>query len=231
MAQGRKLTETMVANATVPPGKPQAFLWDSQVTGFGVRLLAAGSKTFWFQYRPPGGRSVSARMFRIGLWPSVALNDARKAAKALAGQVARGDDPAAEKQEAKRAAGSTLRQLLAADGDYERHLKRRQIVNTKQAISSLRRGLARLMSREVSDLARADFVAVIAAIEADGRPGAAQDLRKFSRTFLEWCVSSGRAHSNVLAGLRQPRRSRAERLKASTNGGRALRQHEAAAGT
>ena len=66
MAQGRKLTETMIANATVPPGKPQAFLWDSQVTGFGVRLLAAGSKTFWFQYRPPGGRSVSARMVRIG---------------------------------------------------------------------------------------------------------------------------------------------------------------------
>jgi hypothetical protein len=49
----------------------------------------------------------------------------------------------------------------------------------------------------------------IATIEAVGKPGAAQDLRKFARTFLEWCVSSGRAHSNVLAGLRQPKRSRA----------------------
>jgi integrase len=82
------------------------------------------------------------------------------------------------------------------------------------------------MGREVSDLTRADFVAAITAIEQEGRPGAAQDLRKFARTFLEWCVSSGRAHSNVLAGLRQPKRSRAERLKAAANGGRALSDTE-----
>jgi hypothetical protein len=93
MTQGRKLTETMIANATVPPGKPQAFLWDSQVTGFGVRLLAKRlshegcSKTFWFQYRPPGG--VSTRMVRTGatLTP---VADARKAARVLVGEIARG---------------------------------------------------------------------------------------------------------------------------------------------
>jgi integrase len=165
-------------------------------------------------------------MIRIGASPTIKLDLARKRARDLAGQVARGEDPAAEKQEAKQRASSTLRALLAEDGEYERHLKRRQVVNIKQALSSLRRGLARLMGREVSDLARADFVAVIAAIEDDGRPGAAQDLRKFSRTFLEWCVSSGRAHSNVLAGLRQPRRSRVERLRAAANGGRALSDDE-----
>jgi integrase len=221
-----KLTETLIANAAIPDGKQQVFLWDGSrggVTGFGVRILPGGSKTFWFQYRNVSG---TVRMIRIGASPTVKLDHARKRGRDLAGQVARGKDPAAEKQEAKRAAGSTLRQLLATDGDYERHLKRRQVVNTKQALSSLRRGLARLMGREVSDLARADFVAVIAAIEDDGRPGAAQDLRKFSRTFLEWCVSSGRAHSNVLAGLRQPRRSRVERLRVAANGGRALSDDE-----
>ena len=35
-------------------------------------------------------------------------------------------------------------------------------------------------------------------------------------------MSSGRAHSNVLAGLRSPKRSRAERLAAAANGGTAL---------
>jgi integrase len=78
------------------------------------------------------------------------------------------------------------------------------------------------MSKDVADLTRQDFVSAIATIEAVGKPGAAQDLRKFARTFLEWCVSSGRAHSNVLAGLRQPKRSRAERLAATANGGTAL---------
>ena len=89
-------------------------------------------------------------------------------------------------------------------------------------MSGLNRGLAKLMNKDVAAITRQDLVAAIAAIEADGRPGAAQDLRKFSRTFLEWCVSSGRAHSNVLAGLRSPKRSRAERLAAAANGGTAL---------
>jgi len=187
-----------------------------------VRILPGGSRTFWFQYRTSGGRSGKNRMVRIGSWPTVSLNAARKAARDLAGQVARGQDPAAKRQEAKRRDSSTLRHLLAADGEYERHLKHRHIVNAKIIISGLNRGLHRLMSKDVADLTRQDFVSAIATIEAVGKPGAAQDLRKFARTFLEWCVSSGRAHSNVLAGLRQPKRSRAERLKAAANGGTAL---------
>jgi integrase len=82
------------------------------------------------------------------------------------------------------------------------------------------------VSKEVAQLTRADFVAAISAIEDDGRPGAAQDLRKFSRTFLEWCVGSGRLPANPLAGLRSPKRSRAERLAAAANGGTALTDEE-----
>src|SRR5262252_3319074 len=221
----RKLTETAVRRAGVPT-IGQTMIWDQAVTGFAVRILPGGSRTFWFQYRTSGGRSGKNRMVRIGSWPTVSLNAARKAARDLAGQVARGQDPAAKRQEAKRRDSSTLRHLLAADGEYERHLKHRHIVNAKIIISGLNRGLHRLMSKDVADLTRQDFVSAIATIEAVGKPGAAQDLRKFARTFLEWCVSSGRAHSNVLAGLRQPKHSRAERLKAASNGGRALADDE-----
>src|SRR5215831_4923542 len=207
----RKLTETAVRHAGVPT-IGQTMIWDQAVTGFAVRILPGGWRTFWFQYRTSGGRSGKNRMVRIGSWPTVSLNAARKAARDLAGQVARGQDPAAKRQEAKRRDSSALRHLLAADGEYERHLKHRHIVNAKVIISGLNRGLHRLISKDVADLTRQDFVSAIATIEA---VGAAQDLRKFARTFLEWCVSSGRAHSNVLAGLRQPKRSRAERLKAA----------------
>jgi integrase len=217
-----KLTETMITKTTVPLGSVQAFLWDSQVTGFGVRVLAAGSKTFWFRYRTPGGRSGKNRMVRIGGWPAVSLIDARKAARDLAGQVARGQDPAAKRQADKHRDSSTLRALFAESGPYQRELERRSIVNRKAVLSSLNRGLHRLLSRDVADITRQNFVTAITAIEDQGRPGAAEDLRKFSRTFLEWCVSTGRASHNVLAGLRRPKRSRAQRLAAAANGGTAL---------
>ena len=140
MAEAAKLTDAMIRKARLGPQQKQKILWDTAVTGFGLRILAGGSKTFWFQYRPPGGRSVSSRMVRIGPWPSVSLTDARKAARAYWGAVARGDDPAADKQEERRRASSTLRTLLAEGGEYERHLKRRHIVNTKTIMSTCAAG-------------------------------------------------------------------------------------------
>src|SRR5262249_43998106 len=119
-------------------------------------------------------------MVRIGPWPSVSLTDARKAARAYAGAVARGDDPAADKQEERRRASSTLRTLLAEGGEYERHLKRRHIVNTKTIMSTLRRGLGRLMGKDVAAITREDFVTAIVAIEDQGKPGAAHASARFS---------------------------------------------------
>src|SRR5262245_41576411 len=144
----------------------------------------------------------------------------------LAGQVADGKDPAAEKQEQRRRASSTLRTLLTEGGEYERHLKRRHIVNTKVIMSTLRRGLGRLMGKDVAAITRADFVTAIVAIEDKGKPGAAADLRKCARTFCEWCVHRGFAPANVLAGLRQSKTTRAERLASEARKPRALADHE-----
>jgi len=221
------LTEAAVKRASVPEGGRQSMIWDAECTGFGVCLLPSGRKTFWFQYRPHGGgRSVSSRMVRIGRFPSISVADARKVARRFAGEVAGGGNPAAERQAARMRTATTLRALLADDGPYQRELERRRLVNARLAMSSLRRGLARLMSKEVTALTRADLVAAITAIEDDGRPGAAQDLRKFARGFCEWCVESGLITGSPLVGLRRKMRSRAERLAAASNGGRALSDDE-----
>jgi integrase len=226
MAEAKKLTETTIRRARLRPQQKQDILWDTLVTGFGLRILAGGSKTFWFQYRPSGGRSVSSRMIRIGQWPTTSLNDARKIAKGYAGAVAGGKDPAAEKQEERRRAGATLRTLLAENGEYERRLKRRHIVNTKAIMSVLRRGLPRLMSKDVATITRQDFVTAITAIEDQCKPGAAGDLRKYSRTFCEWCVERGLVNANVMAGLRRPKQTRAEKLAAEARKARALNDAE-----
>jgi integrase len=74
-------------------------------------------------------------------------------------------------------------------------------------------------------LTRADFVRRIDAVENAGKPGAAADLRKHCRSLLEWAVSRGLAPFNVMAGLRLPRASRAERLE-DAGKGRALADDE-----
>src|SRR5262245_52634583 len=93
-------------------------------------------------------------------------------------------------------------------------------------MSGLRRGLARLMGKDVAAITRADFVTANVAIEDQGKPGAAADLRKFARTFCEWAVHRGLAPANVLAGLRQSKTTRAERLARQARKPRALADHE-----
>jgi site-specific recombinase XerC len=107
-------------------------------------------------------------------------------------------------------AGAARLSILLAD--YERHLRHRQIVKVDDAISSLSRGLQRHHSKPIAELSRAACVAEIDAIEASGRPGAAQDFRKHCSAFLNWCVSQGHLPASPLGGYRRPRQTRAQRL-------------------
>lgn len=222
-AARRKLTEPMCRSASVPAGRSQIILWDGAVTGLGLRCLRGGAKTWVYVYRPNGGgRGTASQTYRIGSFPEVTPHAARKAAQQHAGAVAHGRDPAAQRREARRRERATLKVALES---YERSLKQRRLVRAGYALSVLRRGLSRLMTRDVRNLTRADYVEAISTIEKDGRHGAATDLRKHCRTFAEWCVGRGLADHNPLAGLRRPRRTRAERLEAIDRG-RALTDAE-----
>jgi integrase len=210
-------------SAGVPAGKSEAVVWDSAVTGLGLRMRQTGSVSWLFVYRPKGaGRSETSRKVTIGSWPSLSLDAAQAAARMKAGEVASGADPAAS----LRAERSRERRILRATLDeFERSLQRRKIVNVKTITSGLRRGLAPLMTREIDTLERKDIVDRIDSLEAEGKPSAAMDLRKHARSLLEWAVSKGLAQYNVLAGLCRPRASRAERIEDQRKG-RALLDNE-----
>jgi integrase len=210
---GENLTRAKIEkfiSAGVSAGKTQTVLWDGTVTGLGLRLRASGATSWTFQYRPRGaGRSEPARKVTIGQWPSVTLDAARTAAQAMAGAVALKQDPARDLRDERN---RERRNVSKALDDYERALERRKIVNAKTVMSTLRRGLAPFLNREVDTLTRADLVGLIDGLESAGKPGAATDLRSHARAWLEWTVSRGLTQFNVMAGLRRARSSRAERL-------------------
>ena len=222
-----RLTETTIRQAIrearLQPRAKQLVLWDAKITGLCLRLLPGGSMTFWYQYRPGGGgRGVSTRMVRIGTYPELSLAAARNLGRGYAGDVAKGKNPAAEKQEQRRRAKSSLGTLLAEDGEYARSLERRHIVNTGKIMRRLNRGLAKLMDKDVAAVTRNDFVSAITALQDQGKAGAAAELRKHARTFCEWAVQKGLAPANVMAGYQAPKRSRAEKLASEARKARAL---------
>jgi integrase len=87
-----KLTKRAV-DALTPPKKGQAFQWDSELRGFGIRVIPSGLRTFVLQYRNAEGRS---RRIVVGRYGVLTVEQARDQAKIKLGAIAGGADPAEE---------------------------------------------------------------------------------------------------------------------------------------
>src|SRR5262249_50063159 len=100
------LTEKFVAAATAPAGKDRELFWEPALPGFALMVTAAGARSFIVQYRNAAG--TSRRMTVNG--GSLAL--AKREARAILGQVAKGADPLAAKRKARDARADTLRRIV-----------------------------------------------------------------------------------------------------------------------
>lgn len=85
-------------DALKPPGEKQFVLWDSEIRGFGVRVLPSGLKTFIIQYRNAEGIK---RRVNIGRFGVITAEQARDLAKIKLGAVAAGEDPADDARRAR----------------------------------------------------------------------------------------------------------------------------------
>ena len=76
--------------------------WDDRLTGFGCRVQPSGTKSFIVNYRAgDGGRKAPNRRVVIGRYGRVGPDEARRKARDMLGQVARGEDPAGERADAR----------------------------------------------------------------------------------------------------------------------------------
>ncbi|PSC06725.1 hypothetical protein SLNSH_02715 [Alsobacter soli] len=221
-----KLTDSAIAKASLPEGRSEVILWDTELTGFGIRI-GEKSRTFIVSYRPAGaGRAANSKKLKVG--PAEAFKttaEARNAARVLLGRVASGVDPAAERAEQKRREKSKLADVLDA---YERDLNRRQYVNAKVVMSGLRSRLVKHMQADIAELKGADLAGIIERLESAGKAGAAQDFRSRVRAFLAFAVTKAKViEQNPLAGYRKQRATRADRV-AKAQHGRALSDQELA---
>ncbi|WP_374471553.1 tyrosine-type recombinase/integrase [Phenylobacterium sp.] len=148
-----RLTRRLVE--ALQPAAKDRFVWDSEVTGFGVKVAASGLRTYVLQYRF-GGR---ARRFSIGAHGSPwTVETARDQARVLLGRIAGGCDPQEEKQGARRdltvaelcdlylCEGLVTRKpssIASARADIENHIK--PLLGAKRAALVTRQDVERLL--------------------------------------------------------------------------------------
>ena len=95
------------------PTSTDIYLWDADLSGFGLKITPAGRKVYLIQYRL-GGRRGRTRRITIGHHGELTPITARMEAKRLLGQVALGRDPASDRDKARadKSLGAVLDQFL-----------------------------------------------------------------------------------------------------------------------
>jgi integrase len=217
-----KLTKRVVDNAEVRPS--DYFIWCDELPGFGVRIYPSSKRSYLVQYRADG----RSRRAKIGLHGRLTTEEARRAAMALLGQVAKGEDPAEER--ATRRASMTVRELC---GRYMRAAEKGLILGKKgtpKKSSTLLRDRSRidrhilplLGNRKVADLSRAEVARFMRDVTAgktavvekttrlrgkaivEGGSGAAARTVGLLGGILSFAVSEAVIEANPVHGVKRP---------------------------
>lgn len=197
-----RLTDARVEGASLPEGKKEIVVWDSDVRGFGLRVREK-SKSYIVMYRPQGaGRVANSKRLKIGTPETIAsVREARTLARAALGKVAAGSDPVEERREEKRRAAASVAAMLDR---YDAHLARREYVTRKDVLSLLRRRLARVQRRDIADLKGWELAEMIEKLDAQPGSSKGETFRARLNAFLNWCAFDARViDANPLAGYRR----------------------------
>jgi hypothetical protein len=97
------------ALSLLPDPSGNIYAWDDDLPGFGLRIKPSGVRSFMVQYRNSSGISRRITIGRLGV---VTTEEARSLAKRVLADVIKGDDPAANRLENRRAIN--VRQLCDA---------------------------------------------------------------------------------------------------------------------
>lgn len=204
------LTKIECDRAACPPDRPYVRLADGQ--GLYLEVTAAGGRYWRLKYRHAG----KEKRLALGVYPAVALADARKARDKARELLAAGDDPGQVKRDAK------LTKAMSQANTFEKVARAwwaqwKGPKSPRHADYVLRRLEADIFpaigSRPVASVTAPQLVAMAKAIEARGALDIAKRSLQTCSQVLRYAVAHGLAERNPAADVRpsdslQPRRKR-----------------------
>jgi integrase len=210
---GERLTKRVVDAAK--PGEKDAFIWDADIKGFGLKITASrktaekgGKKVYIFQDRVKG--DTTKTRVTIGEHGTFTTDEARTEADNLRSMFKRGIRPADLKKAAednaereRREAEESQRRAFSAVAERYFVARVRKQANAKPVEALIRNVFVTLwQDRDIATIARKDVVAVLDEMVADERPGAAREALKRIRPLFGFAVEKEDIPTNPAENIR-----------------------------
>lgn len=184
-----KLTKTII-DSTPPPATGDAWVWDTDLPGFGLRVQASGRKTYVLRYRTNDAKRTQ-RKLTVCRCCDAPPDKARAMARDLMTGVAGGADPAAERKPASAPTvtieamfKARIVSMKAKDRAMAPEVERVLLLSANNAADSLGR------NRAPADITPADIVKFVSTFYAAGHPGAADKARGYLAAAFAWAITS-----------------------------------------
>lgn len=221
----QKLTKRAVDAATCPASGEDR-LWDTELSGFCLRLYASGRKVYALKYRVAGRQRWLTLGEHGNPWTPDAARDEAATALLLA---QRGQDPAVEKRQRDDLTVAKLIEIYLDEGPKAKPNKR--AISWAQDRSNLNRHVKPLIGRRlVSGLTRTDMTRMVSSITAGetaivektkargkatvtGGGGTAARSYSTARAMFSWAIEDGlMAGPNPCGGVKLAARPSVERF-------------------
>jgi integrase len=186
------ITKASLRRLICPKGKAEAFSWDDQLPGLGLRAYASGKRVWLLQYRDTNGRT---RRIRLGDVNALDPEKAREAARSHLVQKAIGNDPAAKRKAERQAA--RIIDLVAAYLDHQKQRARRSTLD--QCRRNLDKYAAPLHSEALIRVDRATIHRLHKRLTATAGPVQANRTLATLSAMFSWGMRAGLAKENPAA--------------------------------
>src|SRR5262249_8908265 len=179
----------------VGEGHVSPCFWDETLPGFGLAVMSSGHRSYVAQYRAHG----RSRRYTIGRADALDLDQARKKAKAILGQVAHGGDPVLE----KRKAAESDRHSLKAVCERYLHREGKKLRTTDVRRATLERLVyPKLGARQIAEIRRSDIHHLLDYIEDEHGAGMADQVLAIVRRIFNWhAIRSDEFNSPIVRGM------------------------------
>ena len=162
----------------IVPGEKPRIVWDSKLTGFGVKVMPSGVMSFIVNYRSDGGgRKAPNRRMTIGRCGRVSVARARKKAQEILGAVAGDRDPAQDRRDKRGTA--TLKDIFES---YMASNPNRKPRTNALYRYEMERYLGDWFSKRIDRIARADVAERFNRISTEHGPTAANRVMSLLRS-------------------------------------------------